>query len=161
MNPKMLRSLIVDPVLAQLGVYDRRLSDPRAARLLVAIAMQESNCCERRQRGNGPARGLLQFETGGVAGALVDGHPACRQLATELGYISSSADFLTKRDQQAVKLMLEQNDILAFILGRALLWTDRKPLPDTEDESWASYIATWRPGKPRREKWAGCWAASA
>jgi hypothetical protein len=137
---------------------------PPAWRLLAAIGMQESAFTYRRQiaaeRGGerlyGPARGWFQFEMGGVEGVLE--HKASREHAANvldtLGYPLANA-----RD---VHLAIEHNDVLAACWARLLLWTDPRALPTVEkpNDGWLIYLATWRPGKARPEKWQANYAAA-
>src|SRR5688500_15339808 len=61
-------SMIVEPALLLLP---ESMTSKKATCLLIAIALQESRLTYRKQLGNGPARGLWQFErAGGVAGVL-------------------------------------------------------------------------------------------
>lgn len=155
MTADALLANAIDPALSLLP--DDMTSD-RARALLVAIAAQESNLTARRQivgtvNGRpkyGPARGLWQFEqAGGVAGVLE--HPASRDHAARV---------LTLRnvpvDERAAYLALSVDDIVAAAFARLLLWTDPRALPDANRApvGWLIYLATWRPGKPRPEKWA-------
>ena len=130
------------------------MDTPAARALVLAICWQESGCKARRQYGHGPARGFAQFEMGGVEGVLE--HPASRAhaaaLCGTLGYDPA--------DARGVHLALEHNDVLALGFARLLLWTDPRPLPqaDAAPSGWLLYLATWRPGKPRPEKWAASFA---
>lgn len=117
----------------------------RAEAMLLAIGLQESLLVYRRQIG-GPARGLLQFETGGVRGVLE--HPASRQHARVV-----CAARGVQPTTAAVYAALEHDDVLAMAIGRLLLWTDPKPLPELgdADAAWALYLRTWRPGAAKRD----------
>lgn len=137
--------------------------DTVAARvMLLAIGQQESRFEFRRQLGNGPARGLWQFERGtrasrgGVWGVFL--HEQSR------GYLqglcaSRRLDF----EPGAIWAALERDDILAACVARLLLWTDPKPLPAIDDAAaaWDLYaVRTWRPGKPHPQTWGGYHLAS-
>ena len=65
-SPQDALTQIVRPALAMLPA---RMSSPQAAVQMLAQALQESRLKHRRQI-RGPARGLWQFETGGIAGVL-------------------------------------------------------------------------------------------
>lgn len=140
---------------AALRLLPSRMTSPEAEAMLLAIGLQESLLIHRRQIG-GPARGLLQFETGGVRGVLE--HPASRQLARAI-CIERGIEPTTA----AVYAALEHDDVLAMAIGRLLLWTDSKPLPELgdADAAWALYLRTWRPGAAKRDhdnllrKWRG------
>jgi hypothetical protein len=132
--------------------------DTREARaMLVAIGLQESRLTYRAQIG-GPARGLHQFETGGVSGVLK--HAAVRalasQVAAQLGY-PATVDGLHPQ--------FETDDILDCCFARLLLYVDPRPMPGPAmyEMSWSVYIFGWRPGKPHRQTWDAfydqAWAA--
>ncbi|WPP47714.1 hypothetical protein [Pseudomonas sp. AN-1] len=130
------------------GAFDllpERMAGARAEAMLLAIGLQESLLIHRRQLG-GPARGLLQFETGGVRGVLE--HPASRQLARAVCIDRGIVPTTT-----AVYAALEHDDVLAMAIGRLLLWTDPKPLPELGDgnAAWQLYLRTWRPGAAERD----------
>lgn len=124
--------------------------DAQAARaLLLAIALQESRCCHRRQIG-GPARGLWQFERGGgVRGVLT--HHASKAHAHDamraLQYHDVSMD--------TAFAAIEHNDTLAAVFARLLLWTLPEGLPSATEpgEGWRCYVRAWRPGKPHPDSW--------
>lgn len=145
-------STAINPALGWLSLRGLR-SDDRARVMLVAITGQEADAQFRRQHGNGPARGLWQFERlGGVAGVL--SHSASARLAAALcewrGVEASTT---------AVQAALERDDVLAAGFARLLLWTDPKPLPsvEAEDAGWAYYLRNWRPGKPHPAAWPENW----
>jgi hypothetical protein len=143
-SPQDALTQIVRPALAMLPA---RMSSPQAAVQMLAQALQESRLKHRRQI-RGPARGLWQFETGGIAGVLR--HSASKVHARSV-CVSRGVEPVTSE----VYARLEHDDILAAAFARLLLWTDPRPLPklgDT-DEAWALYTRTWRPGKPHRHTW--------
>ena len=143
---RLLR-LGVEPALSLLP----EAMDSREARvMLIAIAMQESRAIHRVQIG-GPARGFWQFERGGgVAGVLR--HAASREHAVaaceRLGYAP---------DVGACYTAIADNDVLAGVFARLLLWTLPQALPDTPEEGWRQYLDAWRPGKPHPGAWPQCW----
>lgn len=131
------------------------MDTPRARLMLLAIAGQESGLNARRQHGNGPARGLWQFERGtaasrgGVWGVAL--HPAS---SGRLQMVARARGV----DSEPTKIWaaLEHDDVLAACVARLLLWTDPLPLPalDDVDGAWTLYAKrTWRPGKPHPTKW--------
>jgi hypothetical protein len=142
----------VNPALAYLPATMR--SDA-ARRMLLAIGRQESGFATRRQYGDGPARGLWQFERGGVLGVMH--HSATGRYAFEfceaLGQPWGSSGILAA---------LEHDDVLAAGFARLLLWTDPSPLPaiGDEDAAYEYYVRNWRPGKPSRLRWAGSYPAA-
>ena len=119
----------------------------RAKAMLLAIGMQESRLTHRKQI-NGPARGLWQFERGGVTGVLrhprTQGHAAT--VCWRLGNAGTTA---------SVYHALEHDDVLAACFARLLLWTLPGALPARDDVhgGWDQYISAWRPGKPHRHTW--------
>lgn len=131
-----------------LSLLPERMDTPEARVLLTAICLQESALRHRRQLG-GPARGLAQFEVGGVLG--VARH---RATATWAGRVCHELSVPFNRVPD-VHAALELNDPLCLAFARLLLWTLPKPLPAIGDEAeaWAQYLEAWRPGKPRPEKW--------
>jgi hypothetical protein len=139
----------IEPALAELPP----MPSPRWAKvMLLAIAGVESGCLYRRQMGDGPARGLWQFERGGgVAGVLQ--HPATA---------SHAAAALRRRQVPAASgeawRALERDDALAAVFARLLLLSDPAPLPSNLITGREIYMRTWRPGKPSSPaKWADCW----
>lgn len=135
--------------------------DSKASRLMVlAIGLQESGLTARAQRvaggGKGPARGLAQFELGGVRGVL--NHSASKELAAQV----LGARRIPAASASVVWAELETDDVLALAFARLLLLTDPKPLPALGDEegAWAYYLRTWRPGQPHRNRWTPNYAAA-
>ncbi|MFW6021512.1 MAG: hypothetical protein ACOCPR_05440 [Guyparkeria sp.] len=147
MTPHLLQTHAIAPAL---DLLPEKMQDPRARRLLAAIALQESGLRHRRQVG-GPARGWWQFEVAGVIGVL--DHPdtggLARDLAGTLGY----------PDPEPAKIYraIEHHDPLAAGIARLLIWTLPHPLPESREEAWQQYIDAWRPGRPRPEHWTQAW----
>lgn len=141
----VLADIRAGALAAALRLLPAGMSSGRAEAMLLAIGLQESLLIHRRQIG-GPARGLLQFETGGVRGVLE--HPASRQLARAI-----CIDRGIEPATAALYAALEHDDVLAMAIGRLLLWTDPKPLPELgdADAAWALYLRTWRPGAAKRD----------
>lgn len=126
-----------------------KMRSPQAAAMLLAIALQESKAKVRVQF-NGPARGFWQFETAGVAGVIR--HPATRDhLSGALGTLRYKSTLPPALLQRA----LEDNDVLACVFARLLLWTLPQALPGSTnpDEGWRQYRDAWRPGKPHPATW--------
>lgn len=138
----------IDPALALLP---GKMDSDRARVQMLAIGLQESRFTHRRQMGNGPARGLWQFERGGGVKGVLE-HPASAKLAREI-CIALDVEPVPR----PVWTALETNDVLAGVFARLLLWTDAKPLPAIGDEqgAWAYYLRNWRPGKPHPQTWPG------
>jgi hypothetical protein len=169
-----LLPLPISPAEAQglisqaLAMLPTKMDSANARTMMTAICLQESNLAARRQHGNGPARGLPQFErTGGVRGVMT--HDASEDLARHVcgvrGVPFNAAD---------VWAAMELDDVLSLALTRLLLWTDPKRLPDMDEfidpahhvdaddpqasASWKLYYRVWRPGKPHPAKWPGNYA---
>lgn len=152
MHLSKIRAAAIAPALALLPA---RMNSPQAEAMLLAIGLQESGLAHRRQVG-GPARGFWQFEQGGgVRGVLQ--HPLSRPHALAVCEVRGIAPV-----PSAVYAALEHDDILAAAFARLLLWTDPAPLPAVGDvgKSWDLYLRTWRPGKPHRNRWDGCYASA-
>lgn len=134
--------------------------DSRQARIdHAAIGFQESGFLARRQIitvtrdgrkvnvPEGPAMGFWQFESGGgVKGVMA--HSAVSEIARRACH-SRGVPFV----QDTVWRALGEDDVLAAVFARLLMWTDSAPLPKTEGEAWAMYARTWRPGRPHPETW--------
>lgn len=148
----MLRDIDEQAIAPALMLLPYRMNSSEAVRMLLAIMLQESGGTERRQRGDGPARGLLQFERdGGVRGVMA--HPTTRDLARKVVEARGH-----QFDAQDVWAALEFDDVLAMAFGRLLLWTDPCPIPRTQGLGWQMYLGTWRPGKPHPDRWPQCWS---
>jgi hypothetical protein len=152
MSPDYLRRYIIPAAYALLPAG--MASEPATA-ALVSIAWQESKLVARRQV-RGPAVGLYQFEVAGGVHAVL-GHAKTQAPVAaamrELAFPSPLTPF-------ACGVAIEQNDIVATVFARLLLWTLPGPLA-TRDEAplgWRQYLAAWRPGKPRPEDWSASWA---
>jgi hypothetical protein len=153
-NAEFLLSFVIRPTLP-VFLPERMTSAPAVA-MLLAIALQESGLRHRVQQGSrGPlphlARGWWEFERGGgVLGVLQ--HSATSELARKaalrLGYQPSAND---------VHQAIADNDALACVFARLLLWTlpQRLPGPAERDMAYRQYLDAWRPGKPGPNRWQG------
>lgn len=153
MTSTYLRAHVLPAAYAVLPIG---MDAPGATAMLIAIALQESKCCHRRQIG-GPARSFWQFEMGGVRGVM--SHKASKaHLANALEALS----YAVTDDATAVYMAIEHNDVLAAVCARLLLWTLPAPLPGRDDAEtgWQQYLAAWRPGKPHRDTWDAHFAAA-
>lgn len=144
-----LKTVIDVAIKPALMLLPAKMDTPAACVLLLGTGLQESRFLYRRQLGDGPARGLWQFErSGGVRGVLT--HPASREHAYRIcvarGVNPVAAD---------VHPALEVDDVLAATFARLLMWTDAWRLPIVGDVQggWDLYIRTWRPGKPHPKTW--------
>jgi hypothetical protein len=142
-----LKDVFGQAVDSAMALLPERMDTPEARVLLAAIALQESRLIHRRQI-NGPARGLWQFEVGGVRG--VCNHAASSMHLRRVCKLLR-VDFLPAEIQE----QLEFDDVLAAAVARLLLWTDPHPIPaiGEVDAAWGYYLRNWRPGKPKRATW--------
>ena len=131
------------------------MNSPEARALLIAIALQESECQHRRQLGPGPARGFWQFESIGVVGVL---HSA----STHFLLAHACSELEEQVNTPAIHSAIEHNDVLAAVVARLALW----PLPgllagrQERDRGWAQYLKAWKPGAPRPADWPANFAAA-
>jgi len=135
---------------AALTLLPSKMNAEGAARLMLAIGLQESNLDHRAQV-KGPARGFWQFEAGGGVRGVMTHQATAGLIRDTLKVMSYDPESHFSVHHQN----LAHNDILAAVFARLLLWTDPGPLP-TEDDvegSWQYYIDNWRPGKPHRDRW--------
>jgi hypothetical protein len=153
MNLDAALSTMIEPAFRELPA---RMASDEARVMLLAIGLQESRFLHRvqlpRRRGGppGPARGYWQFEQGGgVKGVL--SHPASSRLAMEA---CAARDI--RPNAPTVWAKLAEDDVLAAIFARLLLFTDAMPLPPigAEAAAWAYYIRNWRPGSPHPQTWS-------
>lgn len=140
-----MRDFIEQTVMpAALSLLPAKMDSAEARAMLVAIGLQESRFLKRRQEG-GPAHGFWQFESGGgVHGVLT--HRATKPCITPI------LEVLRYRPGDCYYAIVD-NDVLACVFARLLLWTHKDPLPRDADTAWAYYVECWRPGKPRRDTW--------
>ena len=148
-----LNDRVLSPALALLPIA---MDSVKARVQLLAMTRQEDPQQLRRQMGNGPARGLWQFERGGGVKGVMGHHTTtghAHRLCAERG---------VPWDAPAIWAKLETDDLLACGFARLLLYSDPKPLPAIDDPQagWDLYMRTWRPGQPHPEKWPGNHAAA-
>lgn len=148
MTPAEYLNSAIRPGLAKLP---RSMQSVEAEMLILAIALQESDLRHRLQI-NGPARGYCQFELIGVQGVME--HPASMRHATAMCAVLD-----VPAAPETVHEAIAWHDMLAVIFSRLALWRDPEPLPGESelDKAWQYYTRTWRPGKPKPEKWAANW----
>ena len=135
---------IIAPALATLPP---EMDSPEARLMLLAIALQESGLRTRVQNG-GPARGLWQFEVNGVLAVMHNMHTAgpvfdwCRDNGIQYG-------------GNGIYNRLADDDELACVFARLMLWADPRTLPEIGDTMGAFdyYERNWRPGKPSYTRW--------
>lgn len=137
--------------------------DSRYARIqLAAIGFQETKYLSRRQiiiKGGklvpeGPAVSYWQFENGrlaGINGVLL--HALTANIAKQVCRARS-----VEPERFAVWERMQTDDVLGAAFARLLMWSDSGKLPTNEQEGWAMYLRTWRPGKPHPEDWPTSYA---
>jgi hypothetical protein len=132
---------------AALSLLPENMDSAAARLLLMAIGFQES-AFEHRVQVHGPARGFWQFEKGGVQGVLLHHASSVEALKAinAMGY---------RTDREEVHAAIRDNDILAAVMARLLLWTHARALPEADDVegAWQYYLSLWRPGRPHRDRW--------
>lgn len=134
-------------IIPGLKLLPSKVDTPEARVMMLAIGMQESRFQYRKQIG-GPARGFFQFEEGGgVRGVLK--HPSTKRIIQDV-------IFKLGIPAEECYNCLAEDDELAAVFCRLLLYTDPKPLPSLtcdSGEAWDCYVRNWRPGKPSRDSW--------
>lgn len=142
-----LEMFLKTAIIPALSFLPPKMDSNEARAMLLAIALQESQCCERRQI-KGPALGYYQFELNGVIGVL--NHPISSSHVVEMCQL-----FDITCDPTSIYRAIQYHDILASALARLLLRTSPRPLPlMTEGEKgWEEYVQLWRPGKPKYSTW--------
>lgn len=150
MTPQAALSTAINPAL---DLLPAKMRSPEACVMLLAIGGQESQLKFRTQAG-GPARGLWQFETGGVREVMQKADP--RDVtnlfdARDVHYAVTNAMYA-----------IETDDIFAAGMARLLLWCDPKPLPPigAMGTAWNYYVRNWEPGKPRPTDWPANYRAA-
>lgn len=146
----MTPALLDLAIAGAFSLLPERMGSPDARRMLHAIAWQESGLRHRRQV-KGPARGYWQFEMGGLMG-VARHHASSQHWARALDALDYGGV-----DPVQVHLALADNDVLAAVAARLLLFTLPHPLAMDEPGGWAQYMDAWRPGRPREEHWATAW----
>jgi hypothetical protein len=160
MTPSVFLEQIQRPALEAFAACTAIATPPAAQRLLLAIAIQESDLAWRYQRRRlgwaGPARGWWQFERGGgVRGVM-------RHQRTHKAAEHWCRACAVHWHERAIWRALEGHDRLAAGFARLLLWSDREPIPSSEERAWSLYRhRLWRPGKPHRHRWTHSWERAA
>jgi hypothetical protein len=148
---------------AAYAVLPAPLNSTRATAQLLAIGLQESRFLKRYQD-VGPARGFWQFEQGatgtrhGVAGVL--GHPRTDAILRDACLALRYPRRVTAAELHEA---IADNDVLAAVVARCLLWTSPTSLPRDgldSDRAWDLYLECWRPGKPRPKDWPAHYATA-
>lgn len=138
------------------------LMSAEACAELLAIGMQESDFAHRQQLTGGirdwwrsltgPAASYWQIERAGIKGVMQHHRtrPMLQRALEKLGY---------PEDLETIWSAIRYDNILAVVVARLILfqYPGRLPLENEPSVGWSQYFATWRPGKPKPEKWAACY----
>lgn len=148
MTPDLLLEIGITPAL---NLLPETMDSVEAQALLLAIALQESECEHRRQHPDGPGRSYYQYEpkeNQALAGVLR--HPKTALHAANMCRVLD-----IEHTTRAVYTASEFHDVLASAFARLLLWTDPTPLPKAHeiDLGWNHYLSCWQPGHARPERW--------
>ena len=156
MTPKEVCETIIVPSISEmveitghawLDTYARR-------RLLLAIAIQESNLETRVQIGGGPGRSFWQLEAG--VRYLFSNEATSTFARSVCRFFGVSSD-----TSELAKIMeTSAGDDLACCLAILMLMADPHPIPTGQDDAWKTYLRVWRPGKPRPDAWPRSWSMS-
>jgi hypothetical protein len=154
--PASASDVLLNVLVPAMELLPDEMDTPQARVQMLATGGQESGFATRRQYGDGPARGLWQFEQGTPASK--GGIWGVYLFQSTAGILHDVCDALhIPFDAVSIYNNLETNDLLAACVARIMLYTDPKPLPDVTDVegSWLTYLRIWKPGKPRPQDWAG------
>lgn len=150
-----LRDVIRLAINPAMTLLPARMDSVAARAMLLAIGLQESEFQYRRQVG-GSAHGYWQFERGGgVVGVMQ--HPLTTPTIAE---VTRRLDY--PFDSDVLYDAIVDNDVLACVFARLLLWTLPQALPDAmeDDLGWFQYLEAWRPGRPHPSRWSPRFAAA-
>jgi hypothetical protein len=139
---------IVNKTLSE--VMDPKYDSPSARIQLLATGLQESKFMDRVQMGGGPAHSFWQEEPNGIKAVL--GHPVVGSTM-----VAMCEKLGVPADWASVYKAVINNDVLACVVARLILYADPHPLPRVGDSdgAWQCYLRNWRPGRPRPDTWPG------
>jgi len=151
---KMFDHAVRFVIPAAYSLLPPKMNSPEATAMLLAIGLQESEFVARKQRGGGPARGFWQFERGGGVKGVCQ-HRDTRDLLAEALTVMRYGHIIGNLPE--LHYAIEDNDVVACVFARLLLFTLPWPLPTRgeHDKAWLQYTEAWRPGKPHRDTWDG------
>lgn len=152
--PNIVTEVNEGPLSEALLLLPEKMGTIQARVMVLACCYQESKLIHRRQFGNGPARGLAQFEQGnarsrgGVWGVVHNRATTFQAMKVAAARKISGAPAL-------IWAAMETDDVLSLAFARLLLWADPRPLPEVGDvdAAWETYLRCWNPGKPREDDW--------
>lgn len=141
-------------------VLDPKFDSPSARIQLLTTGLQESRFMDRVQMGNGPAHSFWQEEPNGIKAVV--GHRIVGPILAE-----ACTKLEVAFDWQVIYKEVINNDVLACVVARLILYADGNPLPKVGDSDGAfrCYIRNWGPGAYARgndsqkaeiaRKWSG------
>lgn len=149
----MIDLIVYSVIPTALSMLPPSMDSLPARAMLIAIGLQESKFLERRQGGGGPARGFWQFEKGGGVRGVLEHPTTTNHAIATLRRLRYPTEFIAPG---AVHPKLEDNDLLACVFARLLIYTVPARLPTRTEpsEGWRQYLEAWRPGKPHPSTWA-------
>ena len=155
MTPQRLYQTAINPALSELNALGIP-ADPLAARLLLAIALQESGLNHRRQvvsggAENGPAVSWFQFEQGGGCRGVLNHRSSAKPMA------AICEAYNVQATPAGLWEAMRYQDIVAAAAARLLIYTLPSKLPEDDIEGWDQYLRAWRPGKPHPTTWPKNW----
>jgi len=155
MTPIRLLQTAIMPALNELATQGVPMN-AKAARFMLAIALQESGLSHRRQVIGGAEAGAAaswwQMEkNGGCLGVL--SHPS-----TALKMKNICGAYNVSPDPASLWDAIRFQDIVAAAAARLLIYSLPRSLPENEAEGWDQYLSAWRPGKPRPAEWTENWS---
>lgn len=158
MDPTRLLKTAILPALDELATLGIPSSVP-AARLMLAIGLQESRLEHRRQvvSGGAEAGPAVSFWQGEVTGGLI---LTLKHSSTAKHMKAICEAYNVQPTPAGLWEAMRYQDIVAAAAARLLIYTLPGALPKTAEEGWAQYLRAWRPGKPHPETWAGHWATA-
>lgn len=136
---------------AAYSLLPAKMNTPAATAQILATGLQESKFKHRKQIG-GPAMGFFQFERGGGIAGVLRHEATAQHVRAALRALCYPASAATP---ETCYRLVADNDVLAAVFARLLLWTVPGRLPNRHEAEygWRVYIDGWRPGKPHRNSW--------
>ena len=156
MTPERLLNTAIYPALSDLSKLGIPASK-EAARVILAIALQESGLKHRRQvvsggAENGPA---VSFWQGELTGGLID---MLARPATKPRMLAICEMYNVTPTPAGLWEAIRYQDIVAAAAARLLIYTLPKVLPADDIAGWEQYKKAWAPGKPKPDTWPANWA---
>lgn len=150
-------------ISAAFSLLPGQMNSREARAMMLAIGFHESAFQARVQggsvrnghvvRGDGPARGFFQFERGGGTAEILTS-PDTKDIAIPICRM-----FLYEPTPAVVHPVLADNDVLAAVFCRLLLWRDTRPMPSPieSEKGYDIYRRNWRPNPDAAARHANAW----